>query len=215
MFEEILEQIEAAKLADKILETYKRVETDEGYSTGSGSVSTPVATLADEYGGRAQIGIDDHCYVLYLLQEDGSYKHTAWIFPEAYDVLKDLPNPEIVETERVSKLVQEEQEDKSVTKSFKITTATPDTMKKFERFLSLLHYNGGHSGVFAMSFDGDGHEKMEVDPPPDKELAKGKDGVAGADVELVREDDETPFAAMFTKEDSGYSVDRNGNKVEE
>lgn len=214
MFNKLFEKIEAAKLADRILETYKRVETDESYFTGSDSVSTPIATLADEWGGRAQIGIDDGCYVLYLLQEDGSYKHTAWIFPEAHEVLKDLPDPEEVEPV-VPILVQEEQEDKSVTKSFKITTATPDTMRRFERFLSLLHYNGGHSGIFAMSFDGDGHEKMKVDPPPDKELAKGKDGVAGADVELVREDDEIPFAAMFIKEDSGYNVDRDGNKVEE
>lgn len=94
MFEEILEQIEATKLADKILETYKRVETDESYTTQSGSVESPIATLASESGGRAQIGIDDSCYVLYLLQEDGSYKRTAWIFSEAHEVLKDLPDPE-------------------------------------------------------------------------------------------------------------------------
>ena len=93
MFDKLLEQIEATKLADKILETYKRVETDESFTTISGSINTPVATLADEYGGRAQIGVDDHCYVLYLLQEDGSYKRTAWIFSEAHEVLKDLPDP--------------------------------------------------------------------------------------------------------------------------
>lgn len=94
MFNKLLEQIKAAEFADKILETYKRVKTDESYATVGGSVNTPVATLADEYGGRAQIGIDDHCYVLYLIQEDGSYKRTAWIFSEAHEVLKDLPDPE-------------------------------------------------------------------------------------------------------------------------
>lgn len=97
MFNELLEKIKATKLADRILETYKKVETDESYTTTGGSIGTPVATLADEYGGRAQIGTDDGCYVLYLLQEDGSYKHTAWIFPEAHEVLKDLPNPREVE----------------------------------------------------------------------------------------------------------------------
>ena len=98
MFDKLLEQIEATKLADRILETYKRVETDESFTTSPGDLgSTPVATLADEWGGRAQIGIDDHCYVLYLLQEDGSYKHTSWIFPEAHEVLKDLPGPEEAE----------------------------------------------------------------------------------------------------------------------
>ena len=50
MFDEILEQIEATKLVDKILETYKRVKTDENFTTFPGDLgSTPVATLADEY----------------------------------------------------------------------------------------------------------------------------------------------------------------------
>ena len=94
MFDKLFEQIEATRLADKILETYKRVETDESFATESGSVEIPVATLTSESGGRAQIGIDDSCYVLYLLQEDGSYKRTAWVFSEAHEALKDLPDPE-------------------------------------------------------------------------------------------------------------------------
>lgn len=93
MFEQLLEQIKATEFVDKILETYRRVETDKSYTTQNGSVNTPVATLADEYGGRAQVGIDDGCYVLYLIQEDGTYKRTAWVFPEAHEVLKDLPDP--------------------------------------------------------------------------------------------------------------------------
>ena len=103
MFDILFEQIEATKLADKILETYKRVEADESFTvsgTIDGSTNTPVATLLDEYGGRAQIGIDDRCYVLYLLQEDGSYKRTAWVFSEAHDVLKDLPDPAVDITEK-------------------------------------------------------------------------------------------------------------------
>ena len=55
----------------------------------------------------------------------------------------------------------------TVTKQFTIT-ATPDTMRKFERFLCFFHYNGGHSGLFAMPFDGDGHEVLSVDPPPER-----------------------------------------------
>jgi len=50
----------------------------------------PIATLADEYGGRAQIMIDDHCHVLCLRQEDGKYKHTAWWFKEAVAALLGL-----------------------------------------------------------------------------------------------------------------------------
>lgn len=107
MFQKLLEQIEATKLADKILEKYERVETDESYTTVSGSTETPVATLADEYGGRAQIGTDDGCYVLYLIQEDGTYKRTAWIFPEAHEVLKDLPSPEEAERKILLKYKEE------------------------------------------------------------------------------------------------------------
>lgn len=101
MFDELLEKFEAAKLVDRILETYKRVETDESFVTGEGSANTPVATLVDEYGGRAQIATDDHCYVLYLLQEDGSYNRTAWLFSEAHEVLKDLPDPVEVDKKRL------------------------------------------------------------------------------------------------------------------
>jgi len=94
MFDKLFEQIEAANFADKILETYKRVETDESYITStSRSTETPVATLADEYGGRAQIGVDDGCYVLYLQQEDETYKVVTHIFSEAHEMLKDLPDP--------------------------------------------------------------------------------------------------------------------------
>jgi len=93
MFDKLFEQIEVTEFVDKILERYKRVETDESYTTQSGSVNKPIATLADEYGGRAQIGVDDDCFVLYLLQEDGTYKRTAWIFSEAHEALKDLPDP--------------------------------------------------------------------------------------------------------------------------
>lgn len=72
---------------------YKEVETDSEYILENGEKGKPVATLADEYGGRCQICIDDHCYVLRLKQLNGRYKTTAWIFKEAFNVLKTLPNP--------------------------------------------------------------------------------------------------------------------------
>lgn len=80
-------------LVRSILEKYKRVETDKKIVLDSGSEVIPVATLADESGGRAQITVDDGCYMLNLLQEDDTYKYTAWVFPEAHEVLKDLGNP--------------------------------------------------------------------------------------------------------------------------
>lgn len=70
---------------------YKKVKTDSEAVLDNGVKIKPVATLADESGGRCQISIDDHCYVLYLNGENG-YIRTSWIFPEAFKVLKTLPN---------------------------------------------------------------------------------------------------------------------------
>ncbi len=77
--------------ATKII-MYKQVETDKNAVLDNGVEFTPIATLANEYGGRCQISIDDHCYILRLKQSDGKYKTTAWIFPEAFEVLKTLPS---------------------------------------------------------------------------------------------------------------------------
>lgn len=75
------------------------------------------------------------------------------------------------------------------TKQFSIT-ASPDVMRRIERFLALLHFSSsfGHSGVFAMALDGGGSEKVRVDPI-DKRLAREIDliGSVGYDVELARE----------------------------
>lgn len=71
---------------------YKQVETDKEAILDNDVQFSPVATLASEAGGRAQISIDDHCYILHLIQKDGRYKSTPWIFPEAFEVLKTLPS---------------------------------------------------------------------------------------------------------------------------
>lgn len=71
---------------------YKQVETDKAATLENGAVFHPVATLESEHGGRCQIAIDDGCYILYLKKSpSGLYAHTAWIFPEAFKVLKTLP----------------------------------------------------------------------------------------------------------------------------
>lgn len=74
---------------------YQQVETDKEFFTPGGSQHVPVATLADEYGGRAQIAVDDHCYVLYLRDTSNGtfYKPTNHIFEEAFKVLRELPSP--------------------------------------------------------------------------------------------------------------------------
>lgn len=44
---------------------YKQIATEDQFATEYGGVVTPVASLADEYGGKAHIAVDDHRYVLY------------------------------------------------------------------------------------------------------------------------------------------------------
>ncbi len=72
---------------------YKQIDTDGPCVLENGAEFVPIATLADEHGGRCQVSIDDHCYVLRLLQSNGMYKTTSWIFGEAFEVLKKLPTP--------------------------------------------------------------------------------------------------------------------------
>lgn len=73
---------------------YKQIETTPVITLPNGACSKPVATLADEYGSMCQIVRDDHCYVLKLKNNNGQYENTTHIFPEAFEVLKTLPNPE-------------------------------------------------------------------------------------------------------------------------
>lgn len=77
---------------------YTRVLTDSECEMEAGERFTPVATLADEYGGRLQIAIDDHCYVLRLRVSKGGphedkYRTVTHIFREAFEVLRELPVP--------------------------------------------------------------------------------------------------------------------------
>ncbi len=86
------------------------------------------------------------------------------------------------------------------TKTFTIT-ASPILLRRIERFLALLHFNSGfgHSGIFAMSLDGDGNEKVKV-ADIDRNLAKQVEGIGsiGYDVEIAND-------ASYT----GKFIDRN------
>lgn len=76
-----------------------------------------------------------------------------------------------------------------VTKTFTIT-ADPHTMKRFEKFLCFFHYNGGHSGLFGMYFDGDGSDRLKVDPAPDKGTRDyARISYSGQDIEIANEND--------------------------
>lgn len=71
---------------------------DKTAALKNGSEVTPVCTLADEYGGRSHIIVDDGCYVLINGGVDQPYGMSAWWYREAIEALRDLPtNPEDVE----------------------------------------------------------------------------------------------------------------------
>lgn len=76
-----------------------------------------------------------------------------------------------------------------IRKEFAIV-ASPHVLERFERFLALLHHNSnfGHSGLFAMPLDGDGSEKISIEPIPkfanEVELISG----VGGGVEIAHND---------------------------
>lgn len=76
------------------------------------------------------------------------------------------------------------------TRTFTITTSSR-VMRRFERFLALLHFNSsfGHSALFGMALDGDGSEKVEV-AEVDRTLCHEVDAIGGVGygVEIACED---------------------------
>jgi len=84
---------------------------DEKIVLDNDEVDHPVATLAAKHGGRAQICVDDHCYILRLNQKDGRYSDTAWWFREAVEALRHLPtNPTDAKIPVIQRLIVEEGE---------------------------------------------------------------------------------------------------------
>lgn len=67
---------------------YKPVET---HPSVPGWTTPPLLTLADKHGGVVHIVQDDGCYLCLLLQPDGCYRPTPWIFPELHAALAGLP----------------------------------------------------------------------------------------------------------------------------
>jgi hypothetical protein len=78
---------------------YKQIKTKEKITLKNGVKVTPVATLADEYGGMFHIWIDDDCYVfgkekgMLGTSERVVEKTSFHIFEELFNVLKSLPSP--------------------------------------------------------------------------------------------------------------------------
>ena len=69
---------------------YSVVKTDKKVLMSNGSDVEPLCTLADESDGRAQIIMDDGCYVLCLATRVGTYNKSYYWFPEAVKALHEL-----------------------------------------------------------------------------------------------------------------------------
>lgn len=72
------------------LTMYNVVKTDKKVLLSNGADVTPLLTLADEFEGRAQIIMDDGCYVLCLANRVGTYNTVKHWFPEAAKALHGL-----------------------------------------------------------------------------------------------------------------------------
>jgi len=101
-----------------------------------------------------------------------------------------------------------------ITKTYEIT-ATEDVIKRFERFLAFMHFNGGHSATFGMPFDGDGADILKVNPPPPLVKSEGKESdhnmVAGCGPTLEVAYNNSYAAYRINKEMPYYTVE-NGVK---
>lgn len=76
------------------------------------------------------------------------------------------------------------------TKTYTIS-GSQDVMRRFERFLALLHFNSawGHSATFCMPLDGDGWDKFQVhDFHPDFYREVGLIGGVGYPLEIALDD---------------------------
>jgi hypothetical protein len=84
---------------------------------------------------------------------------------------------------------------------------SPQVQKRFEHFLAMLHYNGGHSSTFGMSFDGDGADVFRVTPKPPRETYLGEVSRIGGDFEIARE---KGYSVYFQDRLHLYDVDSEG-----
>lgn len=102
---------------------------------------------------------------------------------------------------------------KRVKKTFTIE-ATEDTMQKFLRFLAFMHFNGGHSGLFAMSFDGDGHEILKVKGGlPDKLRFGNRISNSGATVEIAGRNGTQGWFVNYGRHHYVCDADGNVSKI--
>jgi len=69
---------------------YRKVKTYNQIKLESGSITKPIISLEDEYGGKAHVVMDDKRYVLVLKHNQNReevYRPTYWWLPEAIKAL--------------------------------------------------------------------------------------------------------------------------------
>lgn len=59
-------------------------------------------------------------------------------------------------------------------------SGSPAVLDRLERFFALLHYNAGHSAIFGMWLDGDGADRVCVEPPPSPAFRQAAQNIGGA-----------------------------------
>ena len=69
----------------------------------NGAECDSICTLTDEAGGKFYIGTDDGCMVLYCALDDGTAEPTTYIFPEAFNTMKRLPDLPLTESKEEKK----------------------------------------------------------------------------------------------------------------
>jgi len=72
---------------------WRKIQSDASFEVVGGREYAPVVTFQHNYGQKAQIIVEDGHYALFLQREGGFYVESAWIFPEAWAALRELPNP--------------------------------------------------------------------------------------------------------------------------
>lgn len=72
-------------------EEYKVVERNTKFNYGNGKKGFALMTLKEKGGGETRVVEDDGCYTLYQKVGD-TYELTPYIYPEAFNAMKKLPN---------------------------------------------------------------------------------------------------------------------------
>lgn len=72
-------------------EEYKVVERNTKFNCGNGKKGFALMTLKEKGGGETRVVEDDGCYTLYQKVGD-TYELTPYIYPEAFNAMKKLPN---------------------------------------------------------------------------------------------------------------------------